>query len=76
MIKLIEIYTWEVVYITKNIDDYAIIKNKFRDYNIEVKSKFTNETRGRNGFRVRDTTYKIYVKRSEANMAREIITKV
>ncbi len=42
---------------------------------MEVKSKFTNETRGRNGFRIRDTTYKILVKRSEANIAREMIEK-
>ena len=76
VIKLIEIYKWEVIHIAKNIDDYAAIKNKLEDSSIKTMTKFKNEIRGRNGFGIRDTTYKILVKRSEANIAREIIMKV
>jgi len=76
VIKLIEIYKWEVIHITKNIDDYAAIKNKLEGSNIKIMTKFKNEIRGRNGFGRRDTNYKILVKRSESNIAREIIMKL
>ncbi|WFD10756.1 hypothetical protein [Tepidibacter hydrothermalis] len=76
VIKLIEIAIWEVIHVTKNIDDYVAIKNNLEDSNIKVKTKFKNEIRSRNGFGIRDTKYKVLVKRSESSMAREIIMKV
>lgn len=76
VIKLIEIYKWEIIHITKNIDDYVAIKNKLEGSNIKIMTKFKNEIRGRNGFGRRDTNYKILVRRSESNIAREIIMKL
>lgn len=78
--KLFSRQQWETVYFTQNIEEYAQMKNKLLNHNIEVKTRTTiSNLRGKGGhwelgqLGAAKNSYEVLVKVEDVYKANDII---